>query len=94
MPEGWRVVEVVGTDEDAELAAGYLRSLGIPCTLESVHSHEFPVNISLLGEVWLQVPSERFEEARRALADRTGLELQEGDETPERARGVSEGVEE
>jgi hypothetical protein len=82
MPEGWRVVEVLGTDEDAELAAGYLRSLGIPCTLESVHSHEFPVNVSLLGEIWLQVPSERFEEARRALADKGDLELTEGDELP------------
>jgi hypothetical protein len=70
MAESWEILEVLGTEEDAALVCGYLESQGIPCQVESALSHEFPVNVSALGNVRVEVPSGRVEEARRLLAER------------------------
>jgi len=70
MADGWEILEVLGTEEEAEVIRGYLESQGVPCQLESMHSHEFPVNVSALGNVRIEVPADRLDEARRLLADR------------------------
>jgi hypothetical protein len=70
MAADWEILEVLGTEEEAQLICGYLEGQGIPCQVESAHSHEFPVNVTALGNVRVEVPTERVEEARRLLADR------------------------
>jgi hypothetical protein len=81
MADGWEILEVLGTEEDAEVVCGYLRSQGVPCQLESAHSHGFPVNVSALGNVRLEVPVDRVDEARRLLAEREASPaLPEGEE--------------
>lgn len=70
MADGWEILEVLGTEEDAEVVRGYLESQGVPCQVESAHSHEFPVNVSALGNVRVEVPADRLDEARRLLAAR------------------------
>jgi hypothetical protein len=70
MAEDWEVLEVLGTEEEAEVVRGYLESQGVPAQLESAHSHEFPANISALGNVRVEVPVGRLDEARRLLAER------------------------
>jgi hypothetical protein len=70
MADGWEILEVLGTEEDAEVVRGYLESQGVPCQVESAHSHGFPVNVSALGNVRVEVPADRLEEARRLLAAR------------------------
>ena len=70
MADGWEVIEVLGTEEEAEVIRGFLESQGVPCQVESAHSHEFPVNVSALGNVRVEVQTGRLEEARRLLAER------------------------
>ena len=70
MADGWEILEVFGTEEEAEVVRGYLESQGVPCQVESAHSHEFPVNVSALGNVRVEVPADRLDEARRLLAAR------------------------
>jgi hypothetical protein len=72
MADGWEILEVLGTEEEAEVIRGYLESQGVPCQIESAHSHEFPVNVSALGNVRIEVPTDRLDEARRLLAERDG----------------------
>ncbi|MBZ0113651.1 MAG: DUF2007 domain-containing protein [Thermoanaerobaculia bacterium] len=75
MADGWEVLEVVGTEEEAELIAGYLRSREIDCVVESLHSHEFPVNVTKLGEVRVEVPSAQLEAARELLERRVAADV-------------------
>lgn len=70
MHEGWEICEVVGTDEEAALIAGFLRSRGIEATLESLVFHQEPVTFGRLGEVRVRVPSSQSEEARKLLTQR------------------------
>jgi hypothetical protein len=80
MASDWEILEVVGTEEDAELLAGFLESQGMPCQIESAHSHEFPVNVSALGNVRIEVPAGRIDEARQLLANREALGADEATE--------------
>lgn len=66
----WEIAEVVGTDEEAELIAGFLAGAEIPCEIESLRFHQEPVNFGSLGEVRVLVPSERLAEAQQVLAER------------------------
>ncbi|HEV8239302.1 MAG TPA: DUF2007 domain-containing protein [Thermoanaerobaculia bacterium] len=70
MAEDWEVLEVLGSEEEAGVICGYLESQGVPCQVESAHSHEFPVNVSALGNVRIEVQAGRLDEARRLLAER------------------------
>jgi hypothetical protein len=79
MADGWEVLEVVGTEEEAELIAGYLRSREIDCVVESMHSHEFPVNVTKLSEVRVEVPVDQLDAARELLEKR---EIQDVDSSP------------
>jgi hypothetical protein len=70
MTEAWEVCDVVGTEEEAVLIAGFLRSRGIEATLESLVFHQEPVTFGRLGEVRVRVRSEHAEEARKLLTQR------------------------
>jgi hypothetical protein len=72
----WEVVETVGTEEEAALIAGYLDSQGIPTTIESLLFHQEPVNFGRLGEIRIQVPSNRLAEAEQLLAKRDAAPLE------------------
>ena len=83
MAADWEILDVVGTEEEAEVICGYLESQGVPCQVESAHSHEFPVNVSALGNVRIEVPAGRVDEARGLLAQRETL-------APDEQPGVGE----
>jgi hypothetical protein len=70
MSDQWVIVRTVGTDEEAELIAGYLRSCEVPAEVESLLFHQEPVTFGRLGEVRVRVPAERRAEAERLLAER------------------------
>ena len=70
MADDWEVLEVFGTEEEAEVIRGFLESQGVPCQLESAHSHEFVFSVGALSNVRVEVPTKRVEEAKRLLAER------------------------
>ena len=70
MHEAWEICDVVGTEEEAVLIAGFLRSRGIEANLESLVFHQEPVTFGRLGEVRVRVPKEQADEARKILAQR------------------------
>ena len=70
MASDWEILEVVGTEEEAELIAGFLANQGFPCQVESAQSHELPVGD---GNIRVEVPAGRADEARRLLAERETL---------------------
>lgn len=72
MADEWAIVQVLESEEEAELMAGFLRGQGIDCQVESSHSTEFPVTVGSLAVVRLEVPVGQLEEARRLLAERDG----------------------
>ena len=63
----WGTARVVESNEEAIVAAGFLKSNGIPAAVESLHVEELPVNVGGLGEVRVRVPRERLDEALRVL---------------------------
>ena len=84
MATDWEILEVVGTEEEAGIMVGYLESQGMPAQMDSAHSHEFPVNVSALGNVRVEVPAGRAEEARQLLEQREALGA---DEQPSEGTG-------
>ena len=84
MASDWEILEVFGSEEEAELMAGYLQSQGLPAQVESAHSHEFPVDVGTMGGVRVEVPAGRVDEARQLLAQRESLgsDEQPGDGQP------------
>lgn len=73
--ENWEIVRVVTNEEEATLAAGFLRSSGIPAEVESLAISELPVTVGgEMGEVRILVPADRLSEALTL--------LEESDATP------------
>lgn len=72
--EDWDILEIVGTDEEATLIAGFLRANDLPCAVESLLFHQEPVTFGRLGEVRIRVPAEHIESAKRLLAERRAAE--------------------
>jgi len=70
MSEAWEVCDVVGTEEEAVLIAGFLRSRGMDVNLESLVFHAEPVTFGRLGEVRVLVPAAQSGEARKLLSQR------------------------
>ena len=70
MEEVWEICEVVGTEEEAVLIAGFLRSRGFDTNLESLLFHQEPVTFGRLGEVRVRVPQSQLADARKLLAQR------------------------
>lgn len=66
----WVTVRTVGTDQEAELIAGFLRARELPAAVESLLFHQEPVTFGRLGEVRVKVPAESRAEAERLLAER------------------------
>jgi Putative prokaryotic signal transducing protein len=64
----WQAAKIVGTEEEATLAVGFLNSNGIEAQVESLRSSELPADIGHLGEVHVMVPAEQLAEAQRLLA--------------------------
>jgi hypothetical protein len=75
LDESWEVVATVGTDEEANILAGYLRANEVEAQVESLRFHQEPVNFGRLGEVRVRVPMERREEALRLLSEREVADL-------------------
>ena len=64
------VVKVLSSRVEAEVAAGFLRSAGIPVLLSSETVGEmYGLNVGPMAEVRLLVPAEREEEARQLLSE-------------------------
>jgi hypothetical protein len=69
--ENWEIVRAVATEEEALIAAGYLRSNGIPAEVESSTSSELPfTDGSDMGEARILVPADRLSEALSLLEER------------------------
>lgn len=85
LDELWEVVSTVGTDEEANIVAGYLRANEVSAQVESLRFHQEPVNFGGLGEVRVRVPMEQREEALRLLSDREVADLSSEAEVAERA---------
>lgn len=75
LDESWEVVSTVGTDEEANILAGYLRANQVSAQIESLRFHQEPVNFGRLGEVRVRVPMEQREEALRLLSEREVTDL-------------------
>ena len=63
LDDTWRVVRTVGSEEEAQVAVGFLESAGIPAEVESLYVSELPVDIGDMSEVRIRVPVERADEA-------------------------------
>ena len=63
----WKAAKIVGTEEEATLAVGFLNSNGIEAQVESLHSSELPTDFGRLGEVHIMVPADRLDEAQQLL---------------------------
>jgi hypothetical protein len=85
LDESWEVVSTVGTDEEANILAGYLRAHQVSAQVESLRFHQEPVNFGGLGEVRVRVPMEQREQALRLLSDREVVDLSAEAEVAERA---------
>lgn len=85
LDESWEVVATVGTEEEANILAGYLRANEVSAQIESLKFHQEPVNFGRLGEVRVRVPMEQRAEALRLLADREDDDLADEAAVAERA---------
>jgi hypothetical protein len=65
--EEWEIVRTVGTEEEATVVVGFLRSSGIPAEVESLHIREIPVDFGDMSQVRIRVPLDRAEEAKALL---------------------------
>ena len=68
--DGWEIAEIVGTESEAELIAGFLRNEEIPARIESRSFRQEPVNFGRMAEVRVWVPEHETSAARRLLAAR------------------------
>src|SRR5262245_25697473 len=80
----WQIVRTVGTEEEAELIAGYLEAAGIESEIESLRFHQEPVNFGGMGEVRVLVDAGSLAEAETVLAaEEAKGEAQRVEETEE-----------
>jgi hypothetical protein len=75
--EEWEIVKVVGSEEEATVVVGFLRSSGIEAEAESLFASEFPTDIGELATVNIRVPPDRAEEASALLNQREDVETGE-----------------
>lgn len=78
----WEIVRTVGTDLEAELIVGYLRSNAIPAQVESIRFEQEPVNFGDMSQVHVRVPKEHQAIAKRLL-DQRDAEGPEDDDAEE-----------
>lgn len=69
--DNWEIVRVVRNEEEAVLAAGYLRSNDIPAEVEPHAATELPVPVAEdFGDYRVVVPADRLSEALTLLEER------------------------
>jgi hypothetical protein len=68
----WEIVETFGTEEEANLVAGYLAEQGIDARIESLLFHQEPTTFGALSEVRVLVPAGELERASTMVAEREG----------------------
>lgn len=73
----WEIVRTVGTNLEAELIVGYLRSNAIPAQVESIRFEQEPVNFGDMSQVHVRVPKEHQAIAKRLLDQRDAEEPEE-----------------
>ena len=80
----WVCVMERGTEYEVELARGYLSNLEIPSNILSKRDSAYSLNVGEMALVYLYVPKEYEEEARKALAewDNPTSQIDRGDEEP------------
>jgi hypothetical protein len=79
----WEIVETFGSEEEANLAAGYLAGEGIDARIESLLFHQEPTTFGALSEVRLLVAAADLERATALVAAReAGEDLLEEGELP------------
>ena len=66
----WEIVETLGTEEEAELVAGWLATQGIEAKIESLRFHQEPTTFGGLSEVRVLVPSAELARASKLVAER------------------------
>lgn len=81
----WKIVETVGTEEEATLVAGFLEAEGIPSRIESLLFHQEPTTFGALSEVRIHVAASDLSRAEELLAQRESgaPALLEGELPPE-----------
>lgn len=67
--EGWVCIAERGTVLDAEMEANVLRNLEIPVHVFSKRDTAYSLSVGEMSSVYLYVPQEFEEEARKALND-------------------------
>jgi hypothetical protein len=65
----WLTAGVFTTLAEAEMARGFLHAAGIAAEIVDKEMHVQPYGMSLLGEVFLRVPSAELGRAKRLLGD-------------------------
>lgn len=66
----WVEIASTGTDDEANLIAGFLQAEGIPAQIENVKFTMEPINFGSMGDIRVYVPSEHEAAAQGLLAQR------------------------
>lgn len=77
----WVVVADAGTEEEAAVVAGFLKSRGLSAHVDSKRFHQEPVNFGELSPVEVKVPAEQESEALELLASQAAAEVTDGSES-------------
>lgn len=64
----WVTIGVFNSEEEAELAQGFLKDAGVSAEIVDKEMHSYPYGKGILGEIMLVVPPEAEEQARELLA--------------------------
>lgn len=72
---GWVSVYETGTEYDAELVKGFLDSRDIQCTILNKRDRAYNLNVGDMSHIWLYVPEDQVELARRALTEWNGAQI-------------------
>jgi len=67
--ENWTCVMEAGTEYEVEIAKNYLSDLDIPANILSKRDSALSLNVGDTSMVYLYVPDDYEEEARKALSD-------------------------
>ena len=79
----WVEIANVGTQDEAELLAGFLETEGVVAQIENVKSDELPINFGMMGEIRVYVRGEDESRAQELLRKRdvASERLDDDDET-------------
>lgn len=81
--ENWACVMERGTEYEIEMAKDYLANLEIPSNILSKRDSSFNLNVGDMALVYLYVPKEYENRARKALAEWEGADSDQSNEQEE-----------